>query len=72
MLRLRMEKRRGKPVTIVAVEGLSDADIKALGKELKNLCATGGATKNGEIELQGEHRDRVREFLVSKSYDVRG
>ncbi len=60
------EKRKfGKMYTIV--KGIDDReiDIKSLGKKLKNHLACGGTVKDGFIELQGNHADRVKNFLVS-------
>jgi len=69
---MRMEKRRGKPVTVLGAEGVLDADLRALAKELKAICGTGGTLKEGEIELQGEHRDRLRPLLADRGYRVKG
>ncbi len=49
--------RKGKTVTLVT--GLPHADVEAVAKELKRLCGSGGAVKEGVVELQGDHRDRV-------------
>jgi translation initiation factor 1 len=72
--KLRMEKkgRGGKMVTVV--DGLpNNADfLKELSQELKRACGTGGAVKDGTIELQGEFRDRLRELLAKKGYAVKG
>jgi translation initiation factor 1 len=43
--------------------GLAD-----LAQKLKSFCACGGTSKNGQIMLQGDHRERVREFLVKMGY----
>jgi translation initiation factor 1 len=71
-IRLRMEKRCGKPVTVLAAEGLSPADLEALVGELKGLCGTGGTVKRGQAELQGEHRARLRPLLAGRGYRVKG
>lgn len=71
-IRLRMEKRRGKPVTVLAAEALPPAELKALLGELKGLCGTGGTLKGAEAELQGEHRDRLRPLLAGRGYGVKG
>ena len=55
--RYRMEKRRGKPVTIITHLVLDEADLKTLASQLKNRLGTGGTARDGEIELQGEHRE---------------
>ena len=57
--------RGGKTVTVV--RGLS-GDLNAVAKDLKRLCATGGAVKGGAIEIQGDHRDKVVARLVSEGY----
>lgn len=71
IIRLRMEKRKGKPTTILYdMEGVPD--MKALAKQLKNLVSAGGTFKNGQIEIQGEHRDRFRVYLSDEGYTVKG
>ncbi|MCF7826321.1 MAG: translation initiation factor [Candidatus Marinimicrobia bacterium] len=71
IVRLRMEKRKGKPTTILYdMEGVPD--MKALARELKNLVSAGGTTKNEKIEIQGEHRDRFRVYLSDEGYEVKG
>jgi translation initiation factor 1 len=42
--------------------------LKKLAKELKSKLATGGTVKNGRIELQGDHRERVKELLAEMGY----
>jgi translation initiation factor 1 len=56
-IRVGREQRRNSTVTVV--HGLAPAELEAAGKELKRLCGTGGTAKNGTVELQGDHRDRV-------------
>lgn len=71
IVRLRMEKRKGKPTTILYdMEGVQD--MKDLAKQLKNLVSAGGTTKNAKIEVQGEHRDRFRVYLSDAGYEVKG
>ena len=72
IIRLRMERRRGKPVTVLAAEGLDPARLEELMKELKSACASGGTVKGGEGELQGDHRERVRAVLRERGIEVRG
>lgn len=57
--------RGGKTVTVV--RGLS-GDLNAVAKDLKRHCATGGAVKDGAIEIQGDHRDKVVARLLSEGY----
>jgi translation initiation factor 1 len=70
MLRVILETkhRAGKTVTIVyGFEG-ADADLEELGKALKNFCGTGGAVKEGEIIIQGDHRQKVFQYLKQKGF----
>ena len=53
--------RRGKTVTLVT--GLPTADLRAVAAELKRLCGSGGAVKEGTVEIQGDHRARIMEHL---------
>jgi translation initiation factor 1 len=60
-------KRFGKKVTLI--EGISrDVDSKGILKELKTKFACGGTIKNGVIELQGDHRRKIREMLVKLGF----
>ncbi len=63
--------RGGKTVTLVKNLQLSPTDLKALSKELKRLCGTGGTIKNGVIEIQGEHRQRISAYLQGQGYRVK-
>lgn len=53
--------RRGKVVTLVT--GVPGARLAEVGRDLKRLCGSGGAVKEGVIEIQGDHRDRVADHL---------
>lgn len=70
--RLRMEMRRGKPVTVAAASGVAEEVLAALLKEVKALCGAGGTLKDGQIEIQGEHRERLRQLLPPKGFAVKG
>ncbi len=63
--------RGGKVVTLVKNLQLTPADLKALGRELKRLCGTGGTIKNGVIEIQGEHRQKIAAHLQHRGYRVK-
>jgi translation initiation factor 1 len=71
--KLRMEKK-GRGGTVTVVDGLPDnaTFLKELSQELKRLCGTGGAVADGAVELQGDLRDRVREYLAKKGWTVKG
>jgi translation initiation factor 1 len=72
--KLRMEKkgRGGKTVTVVYDLPHNAAFLKELCQQLKKTCGTGGAVGEGAIELQGDLRGRVREFLMKKGFLVKG
>jgi translation initiation factor 1 len=72
--KLRMEKagRGGKTVTVVYDLPNNAAFLKELCQELKRACGTGGAVADRAIELQGDLRERVREYLRAKGYAVKG
>ena len=60
-------RRYGKKITLV--EGFNKhIDVKAIGKSLKEGLACGGTTKNGAIELQGDHKRKVRPLLVKLGF----
>jgi translation initiation factor 1 len=51
--------RGGKGVTVISGLTLDAAQLDELAARLKRLCGAGGAVKNGRIEIQGDHRDRL-------------
>ena len=63
-----VEKRYGKSMTVVKGIDTSKIDVKDLMKKLKSKLACGGTYKNNEIELQGDHRDRVKEILIKEGF----
>ena len=68
-IRIRLETGKlGKPTTIV--DGIDDknTDLATLAQKLKGICACGGTAKNGQIVLQGDHRERVRDYLMQLGY----
>ena len=70
-INVKVNKRRyGKEVTVI--EGLdpTDIDLDDLSKFMKGKLACGGTVKGNSIELQGNHRDRVKELLSSKGYST--
>ncbi|MEB2836018.1 MAG: stress response translation initiation inhibitor YciH [Desulfurococcales archaeon] len=69
LIKIRVEKRRfGREVTII--EGINEKEfnLKKLASILKSRLATGGTAKEGRIELQGDHRHRVKKILVELGF----
>lgn len=62
------KKRYGKIVTIVTGFG-SGIDVKKTAKDLKNSLACGGTYKDDAVELQGDHRKKIRDALVKLGFD---
>ena len=65
---LETKHRAGKTVTIVYGFVGTEDDMNALGKALKNYCGTGGSVKDGEIIIQGDHKQKVFQYLKQKGY----
>jgi translation initiation factor 1 len=63
--------RGGKVVSVVKNLILTEEDLKTLAKILKQECGTGGTVKEGMIEIQGEHRQRMAEVLQKLGYKVK-
>jgi translation initiation factor 1 len=63
--------RGGATMTLVKQLVLSEPDMKELAKKLKQICGSGGTVKDGIIEIQGEHREKIAEALKEMGYKVR-
>jgi translation initiation factor 1 len=63
--------RGGKAVTLIKNLVLSEEDLRALSKQLKQACGSGGTVRDGQIEIQGEHRERIAEVLRELGYKVK-
>lgn len=60
--------RGGKTVTVVRGLALDAAALAALGKRLRAACGAGGAAKDGVLEIQGDHVERVLALLVQEGH----
>ncbi len=77
VVRIRRETkgRKGAGVTLVEGVPLAESDLKALHKKLKKQCGVGGSVKNGILEFQGDHREKllglIKELKEASSWDVK-
>ena len=68
-IRIFTEKRRfGKLMTVVQGIDESNIDIKDLTTSLKTKCACGGTSKDGKIELQGDHKNKIKKILIDLGF----
>ncbi len=63
--------RSGKGVTVISGVPLDAAALAELASELKKRCGSGGTVRDGVIEIQGDHRDRLVEELVKRGWTVK-
>ncbi|MFP5384601.1 MAG: translation initiation factor [Bacteriovoracia bacterium] len=72
-LKIRLEKnaRGGKNVTVVFELPDNESYFNDLQKKLKGLCGTGGTFKNNRIEIQGDHREKIKAYLEKVGFKVK-
>lgn len=63
--------RSGKGVSVISGLPLPSTELEALATQLKKLCGAGGGVKDGRIEIQGEHRDKLVAELVKLGFDAK-
>ena len=63
--------RNGKGVTIVTGLTISVDKLEDLGKSLRQACGTGGTVKDGVIEVQGDHREKIQKALEKQGIQAR-
>lgn len=70
LLRIVLDKkhRGGKVVSIVKGFAMKETEIEAMAKKLKSFCGSGGASKDGEIIIQGDHREKILQWLLKNGY----
>jgi len=63
--------RGGKGVSIITGLTLSEDQLNELAKKLKQHCGTGGTVKNGAIEIQGDQREKIKQWLEKLGHHVK-
>lgn len=65
--------RKGGNKVVSRVDGLiaKDEDLQNLRKKLQTLCGSGGTAKDGEILIQGDHREKILAFLLKDGYKAK-
>jgi translation initiation factor 1 len=63
--------RSGKGVSVITGLPLATQELTALATRLKKLCGAGGAVRDGGIEIQGDHRDRLVQELIKLGYEAK-
>jgi len=71
VIELETKQRGGKAVTIITGFIGKTEDLESLGKQLKNFCGTGGSSKDAEIIIQGDQRDKVLQWLLKNGYKAK-
>lgn len=67
-----VKRAKGKEVTLVTGFVLSPADRRELAAELRRACGTGGTDSDAGVEVQGDHREKVKRLLAGKGWSVKG
>ncbi|HZZ65396.1 MAG TPA: hypothetical protein VFE17_07860 [Candidatus Baltobacteraceae bacterium] len=69
IVRVMRERRRAS--TVCVITGLPASELEETAKALKRLCGTGGTAKNGVVEIQGDHREKIVAFLQAQGRRVK-
>ncbi|MDP4283561.1 MAG: translation initiation factor [Bacteroidota bacterium] len=70
LLKIKLDKkhRGGKVVTIIEGFAMGESAIGSMSKQLKTFCGSGGSAKNNEIIIQGDHKEKIWQWLIKNGY----
>ncbi len=71
MLRVELDKRKGKTATLITEYEGSDDGVKEIAQKIKKQLGVGGSVRDGEILVQGDMRKKVAELLVEMNFKVK-
>jgi translation initiation factor 1 len=60
--------RGGKTASIIKGFAMNEKEIEVLAKQLKTFCGSGGSAKNNEIIIQGDHKEKILQWLLTKGF----
>lgn len=69
VVRITRERRRASTVSVVT--GVASSELDEVAKQLKHYCGSGGTAKNGVVEIQGDHRDRIAGWFAQRGRRVK-
>lgn len=67
-IKLDTKHRSGKVVTLIEGFSMSEEEIQNIAKQIKSFCGAGGSSKNSEIIIQGDHRDKILQWLLRAGF----
>lgn len=70
LLKIVLDKkhRGGKVVSIIKGFAMKETEIESMAKKLKSFCGSGGSAKDNEIIIQGDHREKILQWLLKNGY----
>jgi len=73
IVRIMRDRKQGGGQTVTVIEGVvaNEAELTCLAQQLNNLAGSHGTVKDGTIEIQGDHRDKIQAKLTEMGYKVK-